>query len=50
LRLFAEHCENATMAALYPFNAMRNRALQMVQTQVRLSLQRWVVGKLRAWV
>ena len=35
LAVFAERCHDKGVAGLYPFNAMRNKALQMVQTEVR---------------
>ncbi|GAB4821434.1 hypothetical protein N2152v2_008480 [Parachlorella kessleri] len=38
LALFAERCTDQGMAGLYPFNAMRNKALQMVQTEVVFQL------------
>ncbi|GAB4821433.1 hypothetical protein N2152v2_008479 [Parachlorella kessleri] len=38
LALFAERCSYRGLAGLYPFNAMRNKALQMVQTEVVFQL------------
>ena len=36
--LYSEAVASATMAAFYPVNALRNRALAQAKTEVRLSL------------
>lgn len=47
LELVSEEVASAQLSSLYPFNALRNHALLLVKTEVRLD---WGLGLFNAWL